>query len=105
MHISNDGGGSYITDNGEPVEMIMLDDIFGLYGLEFADVLKVDVEGGEANVILPSKLLNRFKYICVEFDNRDSIRVGELVEKISETHQIKLVGKASMGGMLYAKRY
>lgn len=88
----------------QPIQMISLEQLFKLHDLEFIDVLKIDIEGHEGNVILgtPKSVMNLCRYITIEYD-RHSKDLGAIVEKLSETHQIKVVG--AQGGMIFAKRY
>lgn len=88
----------------QPIQMISLQQLFDIHGLEFIDVLKIDIEGHEGNVIRGASeaLLNLCRYITVEYDQHSN-ELGAIVEKLSKTHQIKYVG--SNGGMLFGKRY
>lgn len=88
----------------KPVELITLEQLWKTHDLEFVDILKIDIEGLEGEVIkaAPESLLNLCRYITLEFD-QSATDLGELVEKISKTHQIKYVGAS--GGMLFARRF
>jgi FkbM family methyltransferase len=86
------------------VPMITLDTLFQNNQLEYIDILKIDIEGLEGEVILNAskRTMNLCRYITMEYDE-DADDLGAIVEKISQTHQIKFVG--AHGGMLFAKRY
>lgn len=86
------------------VSMITLQQLFEMYELEYIDVLKIDVEGYEGNIIInaPEKILNLCRYITIEYDQHSS-DLGAIVEKLSKTHQVKIVG--ANGGMIFGKRY
>lgn len=88
----------------QPISMISLDQLFATHGLEYIDVLKLDIEGHEGNVLLGAseRTMNLCRYITMEYDE-DAKDLGAIVEKISKTHQIKYVG--AHGGMLFGKRY
>jgi FkbM family methyltransferase len=95
---------SYAADDSVNVKMTTLDALFKKHGLEFIDVLKIDIEGLEGDVILAASesTLNLCRYITLEYDQHAN-DLGAIVEKLSKTHQIKYVG--SNGGMLFGKRY
>lgn len=106
-NIIESGGGSYLDPDtdGEQVTLVTLDAIIKEHKLDQVDVLKIDVEGWENDIIIASKKLAQIKYIMIEFDNRHGIRLGALVEKLSETHHVEILGAASRGGDIYAHRY
>lgn len=86
------------------INLLTLDKLFEKHGLEYIDILKIDIEGKEGEVILAAseRTLNMCRYITMEYDQY-SKNLGAIVEKLSATHQIKYVG--SNGGMLFGKRY
>lgn len=107
-HITNEGGGSRVGDEGDAIKLITLEDIWGLVpGIEFVDVLKIDVEGYEGRILLAASkaTLNLIRYIVVEYDAHSKDSLGSIVEKLSETHQVKVVGSHESGGMIFARRY
>jgi len=91
-------------DFTQRIRTTTLDGLFKDHGLEFIDVLKIDIEGLEGEVILAASesTLNLCRYITLEYDQHAN-DLGAIVEKLSKTHQIKYVG--SNGGMLFGKRY
>lgn len=93
-----------MSDGMVKVPMITLDALFGKYGLEYIDVLKIDIEGLEGEVLLNADkaTMNLCRYITLEYDQHAN-DLGAIVEKLIETHQIKAVG--AHGGMIFAKRY
>lgn len=95
---------NYAPDDSASTRMTTLDALFKKHGLEFIDVLKIDIEGLEGDVILAASesTLNLCRYITLEYDQHAN-DLGAIVEKLSKTHQIKYVG--SNGGMLFGKRY
>ena len=113
-YMTNEHGDSRLLVDGDArssdrkdlqqVQYTTLDDLFKEHGLEFIDVLKIDIEGLEGDVLLGAKesTLNLCRYITLEYDQH-ATDLGKIVEVLSKTHQIKYVG--SNGGMLFAKRY
>lgn len=109
-NISDEGGGSTIKDDlklGTKVEMMPLNSLFKLYDIDSVDVLKIDVEGSEGDIILHASKdnLNKCKYITMEFDNRSDIKLGEMTQKLSETHHVRTMGSWERGGMIFAWLY
>lgn len=106
VFISDDHGDSRVNraENGQEVQMITLEKLFKKHGLEYIDVLKIDIEGLEGEVLLkaPENIMNLCRYITMEYDQHSN-NLGAIVEKLNQTHQVKVVGKA--GGMIFAKRY
>lgn len=106
--IGNDHGDSRVSFTKEssvvPITLISLEQLFSIHELEYIDVLKIDVEGMEGNILInaPEHILNLCRYITLEYDQH-SHDLGAIVEKLNQTHQVKVVGKA--GGMIFAKRY
>lgn len=111
MFITNEEGGSHVATEGDDsmakISVITLDQVWAQNELEFVDILKVDVEGHEGQIILGARkeLLMLIRYIVIEFDNRTSTPFGDLVAKLSETHQLKIVGSHEDGGTIFARRY
>lgn len=108
--ISDEGGGSTIKDDGifgAEIEIMTLNNFFELYNIDEVSILKIDVEGAEAEIILSSskEIINKCRYITVEFDVRTGNRLGEMVQKLSETHHVQTMGSWERGGMIFADRY
>lgn len=79
-------------------------------------VLKCDIEGGEFDVFsdVDSELLARVHFITMEFHGPgmgqhcswiEAGSLGTLVEKLTETHHVQTLGRASVGGQIYARAY
>lgn len=106
--ITNDHGDSRVSDVKEAgktqITLITLEQLFKKLRLEYIDVLKIDIEGMEGDVLIntPEHIMNLCRYITLEYDQH-SHDLGAIVEKLNQTHQVKVVGKA--GGMIFAKRY
>jgi FkbM family methyltransferase len=108
--ISDEGGGATIVDDGifgAEVEVMPLDMFFDLYHIKEVDVLKIDVEGAEPEIILGAskETLQKCKYITMEFDIRTGNRLGEMTQKLSETHHVRTMGSWERGGMVWAWIY
>jgi FkbM family methyltransferase len=108
--IHDSGGGSSIKDDGvfgAEVEVMPLDNFFQLYHINDVDVLKIDVEGSEVEIILGASKenLQKCKYITMEFDIRSGRQMGEMVQKLSETHHVRTMGSWERGGMIWAWLY
>lgn len=108
--IHDSGGGSSIKDDGAfgaEVEVMTLDNLFELYHITNVDVMKIDVEGAEVEIILGASKenLNKCKYITMEFDIRSGRQMGEMVQKLSETHHVRTMGSWERGGMIWAWLY
>ena len=111
VFIDNNHGDSRVIENANMaaddsvnVRMITLEQLFEKHQLEYIDVLKIDIEGLEGEVLLaaPERIMNLCRYITLEYDQHSN-NLGAIVEKLNQTHQVKVVGKA--GGMIFAKRY
>ena len=108
--IHDSGGGSSIKDDGAfgaEIEVMSLNDLFALYNIDSVDVLKIDVEGSELEIILGASRenLNKCKYITMEFDVRTGSKLGEMTQKLSETHHVRTMGSWERGGMVWAWLY
>jgi FkbM family methyltransferase len=108
--ISDEGGGATIVDDGifgAEVEVMPLNMFFDLYHIKEVDVLKIDVEGAEPEIILGAskETLQKCKYITMEFDVRTGNRLGEMTQKLSETHHVRTMGSWERGGMVWAWLY
>lgn len=108
--IHDSGGGASIKDidrAGTEVEVMTLDNLFSLYSIIDVDVLKIDVEGSEAEIILGASKenINRCKFITMEFDIRSGYQMGDIVRKLSETHHVRTMGSWERGGMIWAWLY
>ena len=108
--ITDQGGGASIKDDGmfgAEIEIMTLDNLFSLYHIDKVNVLKIDVEGSELEIILGAskKTLNKCKYITMEFDIRSGSHMGDMVQKLSETHHVRTMGSWERGGMIWAWLY
>lgn len=108
--IHDSGGGSSIKDDGSfgaEIEIMTLDNLFSLYEIDSVDVLKIDVEGSELEIILGASQdnLNKCKYITMEFDVRSGKNLGQITQKLSETHHVRTMGSWERGGMIWAWLY
>ena len=99
---------------GEVVPTITVDELL-LQEPEWG-VLKLDIEGGEYDVIRGASLdaLQRVAAIVAEFHGPgmgqhcswiEAGRLGALTEKLTEWGHVETMGAATRGGQLYARRY
>lgn len=86
------------------INLMTLDELWARHQLQYVDVLKIDIEGIEGEVLLAAseRTLNYCRYITIEYDQQSS-DLGAIIEKLTKTHQVKVVGKA--GGMIFGRRY
>lgn len=84
--------------------------MFPLSGLLPPDadaVVKMDVEGGEWAVLatVSDEVLRQVRWLTMEWHAPvPDGELGRLVQRLSETHHVDLIGRPSTGGMLYADR-
>lgn len=78
-----------------------------LEGLDEVAFLKVDVEGYEHAAIAwtPTEDLERVRAMAIEFHPGEPSTLGRIVEHLSESHHVEVLGAASRGGYVYARRY
>jgi FkbM family methyltransferase len=57
------------------------------------DFIKIDIEGGERNVLENTTCLSEFKYIAIEFHDDMATTWTELIEKYIPTHKIAVDGR------------
>ncbi len=114
-YIINGGGGSRLVryipreevfTDAAKVEIVTLADVWDAHHLQEVDVLKLDVEGAETDIIAaaPLTLLAQVRYVTLEYD-AGGRRMGRLVEKLSETHAVQILGSYLRGAYIYARRY
>lgn len=107
--ICNSGGGSTIKDKkeGAKIKIITFDNFIKLNSIDAIDVLKVDIEGSEKELILGAskESMNKCKYITMEFDIRVGKYLGDIVQKMSETHHVRTMGSWERGGMIWGWLY
>lgn len=107
--ISDNGGGATIKDNlpGSEINILSFDSFLKKYSLNFIDILKIDIEGSEKELILGAskESMNKCKYITMEFDIRVGKYLGDIVQKMSETHHVRTMGSWERGGMIWGWLY
>lgn len=111
-------GGQYVpwtaSVEGRAVRTVKLEDLLGRE--DEWGVLKCDIEGGEFAAFsrVCADLMSRVHVIVMEFHGRGMGEhcawiadgsLGRLVETLSETHHVQTMGRASVGGQLWAWRY
>lgn len=107
--ISDEGGDANIVDGkpGSKVKLVSLDNFIKNNNITSVGVLKIDTEGSEVDTILGAskESLSICKYISIEFDHRTGNRLGDMVQKLSETHHVHTMGSWERGGMIFADLY
>ena len=103
--ISDDHGGSVLGEEGDLVDVLTLADVLWRARSKI-DVLKVDIEGHEFPAInsIPRDVMTSVGYIAAEFNNVPD-NLGQLVDKLSETHRVSVLGSHDRGGYVYAEVY
>lgn len=91
----------------ETIEVVSLEQVYKENSVIYSDVLKVDIEGSEYKVFEGASpdTINKARYITMEFHPTTSDIFGNLISKLSLTHNIHIIGKYNVGGQIYAKRY
>ena len=63
----------HLATNGVEVEVITLDDVFGVVNCKYIDILKMDIEGAEYSILESAEFVRHASsigQICVEFHHR-----------------------------------
>lgn len=90
----------------QTIKMITLEDAVKMVGVNEFDVLKVDVEGSEYRIFqTPKEIMQKFRYITIEFHPTTKEFFGDFIAKLTETHNVHIIGKWNEGGNIYATRY
>lgn len=101
-------GGSRVDAEG-PLFVVAytLDGILSAYAYGDIATMKIDIEGSEYPVIAstPREVLQRIRYLTMEFHATDAATFGALVAKLTETHCVQTLGSYERGGYIYARRY
>lgn len=102
-------------DHGK-VKLYTLTDIFDQWGIRAVDVLKVDVEGAEANVIAGASddVLWSVRRLVMEFHG-DAIlgdrpappddAMGKMLVRLGDFFRLETFGRTSVGGLLVGERW
>lgn len=113
VKLSGEGGGTRIDAEQGVVEVESVTLRSLLEPLNKVAFLKMDIEGGEYEVILstPHAELAKVDRIAMEWhssammDGGEMPPLGKMLEWLAETHSLDCVGRASVGGMLFANSY
>jgi FkbM family methyltransferase len=107
VQVLGEGGGAW-TIPGADTPAYSLDDLFSELGLERCDFLKLDVEGAEYEIVAGATVLDRVGRIAIEFhgprmlDGREHAgSFGQMVAALSEHFALEIIGRPSIGGMIY----
>lgn len=99
------GGGGTVQPGAGDVAMYSLSGL--LDPSQDTAVVKCDIEGGEWAVFgtADPETLSRIRYLTMEWHAPvPGGALGDLVQRLSETHHVDVIGRPSAGGMLYADR-
>lgn len=68
--ITNDAGSSRLSNDGQQVDVITLDEFFDEYGINKVDFMKIDIEGSEVPLIrgASDQALLKSHFYAIEFD-------------------------------------
>ena len=100
------GAKPHINLPSQTVNTITLASVFADNNIPYCDILKIDTEGSEYKILdCDSDVINKAKYITMEFHATDEITFGKMIAKLSLTHNTHIVGRFNYGGNIYAKRY
>lgn len=105
--IDDSRGNSALGQKGQTVNVTTIDKLMeSLYPEGVIDIMKIDIEGSEEPVMMSMslELQERVNFFTIEFDAK-SEHLGDIVEKLTETHHVTTLGAASRGAMIYASRY
>lgn len=71
------------------------------------DILKLDVEGAEAEALLATDplILSQAARIVIETHAGMSAQLGDLITHLLKTHHVEAFGVPNVGGMIYAQAY
>lgn len=100
------------SSNTEKVEMISLEDAWILCGVDHIDTLKIDIEGGEYQLIenAPDYLFERIDRINMEFHRVPGKQLDDLIHKLKKRGyelkiKRKITGIFSGTGVIKARKY
>lgn len=117
---ADSGGKSFITDQGgnsrlvttpdqvgSSVEVISLDQVFTDNQIKECDVLKMDIEGSEYPALIEceTNTLLKIKYLTLEFTGGSERDFAALVTRLAEYFNLHIIGRPSIGGYIYGRRY
>ena len=108
--LTNQQGESHVTTDdtdAEDITIIPLEVVFADNGISNCDVLKIDCEGSEYDIIAGAspEILAKARYITMEFHATDAIKFGEMIAKLTLTHNVHIIGRYDTGGQIYARLY
>lgn len=107
VKISNDHGGSRISDDGAEVEMVTLDEFIKRYNIKKVDFAKFDIEGSEVPTILsaPDGVLDIITRTAIEFDEQNGLDdFAKIMVKFGRNCSISTWGVPSRGCYIYTER-
>lgn len=108
--ISNRGGNANVLRKDKDsveVKAVNLENVFANNNIPVCDVMKIDIEGAEYDVIEDASIevLQKIKYLTLEFDGGHEEQFGKMVTKLAEVFNLHVLGRPSLGGYIYGRRY
>lgn len=88
------------------IKMISIEELFNKIDGEIS-IMKIDCEWSEYDIIknIPVAMLNRVKYITLEFHSTTVEEFGCMLARLSEVFNMHIIGSYNRGGMIYGERY
>lgn len=117
VHHHDGGGGSWFDeDDVGPVEVVALRDLPELADVPRVNYLKVDTEGGEYLIVagMGTTLKRKVQHLGMEYHRHQHAQGGAwvahelwpgMVADLAEFFALELVGRPSVGGMLFGTSY
>jgi len=103
--VKQTGDGS-VSAEGDVVKALpfkQVIDVAARHGKGEIALLKIDIEGGEYDIITDPELLAPVRLISMEF--HPSPKFGDLVTVLAEWGHVEILGHPSRGGQIYGRRY
>lgn len=106
IRLSDDAGGSHQVKTGGTVcKAVTLDEV--LEPLDHVGVLKIDIEGGEYDILTAAsdQVLDKVAYLVLEYHNTDAQTFGMMIARLTKYFNLHFFGYYETGGMLYGRHY
>lgn len=106
--ISNEHGGSRISDEGSEISLITLDEFVQGENLQAIDFAKLDIEGSEIPTILAAsdETLDKIRRTAIEFDDHNGLdKFAEVVNRFARNCSINTLGVPARGCYIYTERF
>lgn len=102
--IANDNvGGFKIVDGNSNIDSNINMSTLENLNLPIVDFVKIDIEGGEYNIIENSDYIQKIKYIDIEFHDYDNFPTVKYISEKFKNHRIKILEPVLEGRCLLEK--